>query len=51
MTDDTRLDALDIRLVEAEARRMRAEVARKMFSALVRSVSGLFAHKAADRTA
>ena len=37
--------------IELEARRMRAEAVRDMFAALVRAVSGLFAHKGAGRTA
>jgi hypothetical protein len=51
MTHYIRPTALDFQLIEAEARRMRAETVRKMFSALARHVASLFAHKGAGRTA
>ena len=49
MTHD--LNPSDLHRIEIEARRLRAEAARDMFAALVRSVSGLFAHKGARRAA
>lgn len=47
----TNINPRDLHLIELEARRMRAETVRRMFAALVRAVSGLFAHKGAGRTA
>lgn len=41
----------DLHRIELEARRLRAEAVRDMFAALVRRVSGLFAHKGVHRTA
>ena len=51
MTDHVELTNLDYHRIEAEARRMRAEAVREMFSALARAVAGLFAHKGARRPA
>lgn len=45
------LNPTDLHRIEIEARRMRAEAVRDMFAALVRAVSGLFAHRGAGRTA
>ena len=51
MNDHVAFTYRDYPRIEAEARRMRAEAIRAMFLALARSVSGLFAHKGARRTA
>jgi len=51
MTDHVQLSYRDYPRIEAEARRMRAEAIREMFSALGRALSGLFAHKSARREA
>ncbi len=45
-----RIDAAEVARIEMEARRLRAEAMRDMFSGLSRRVRGLFAHSGAAKT-